>query len=188
MEALLPAFIAAAIGEWGDKTQLLLVALAARYGRPAPLLIGVALAALAGSLLAGFGGVLIHGTVTLRALSLLVAVALVFAGIAAFMARKTPAYAETLRGPAVAAAAFGFLLAEFGDRTQFITFALAARYDSMVLAAVGATLGILAASVPAAVLGPDLARVLPVKVVRYGGGALFLIVGLIVGLSTLRLV
>ncbi len=188
MEALLPAFIAAALGEWGDKTQLLLVALAARYRRPAPLLVGVALAALAGNLLAGLGGILVHGTVTLRALSLLVALSLVFAGVAAFLGRKTPGYAETLRGPAMAAAAFGFFLAEFGDRTQFITFAIAARYDSLFLAAAGATLGILAASVPAAILGPELGKLLPVKAIRYGGGALFLLFGLVVGLSALRLV
>jgi putative Ca2+/H+ antiporter (TMEM165/GDT1 family) len=188
VEALLPAFIAAALGEWGDKTQLLLVALAARYGRPAPLLAGVAVAALAGSLLAGFGGTLIHDTVTLRALSLLVALSLLFAGVAAFMSRKAPAYAGSLRGPALAAAAFGFFLAEFGDRTQFITFAIAARYDSMLLAPAGATLGILAASVPAAVLGPQLGKLLPVKAIRFGGGALFLLFGLIVGLGALRLV
>lgn len=188
MEALLPAFIAAALGEWGDKTQLLLVALSARYGRPAPLLAGVALAALAGSLIAAFGGILIHGTVTLRALSLLVALSLLFAGVAAFIGRKTPAYAATLGGPAMAAAAFGFFLAEFGDRTQFITFALAARYDSLLLAATGATLGIVAASVPAAILGPELARALPVRAIRYGGGASFLVVGVVVGLSALRLV
>jgi putative Ca2+/H+ antiporter (TMEM165/GDT1 family) len=188
VEALLPAFIAAVLGEWGDKTQLLLVALAARYGRPGQLLIGVALAALAASLLAAFGGTLIHGTVTLRALSLLLAVALVFAGGAAFIRARTPAYAETLRGPAVTAAALGFFLAEFGDRTQFITFAVAARYDSLLLAAAGATLGIVAASVPAAVLGPQLAKLLPVKALRYGGGALFLVFGLVVGLNALRLV
>jgi putative Ca2+/H+ antiporter (TMEM165/GDT1 family) len=152
------------------------------------LLIGVALAALAGSLLAGFGGTLINGTVTLRAISLLVAVALVFAGAAAFIGAKTPGYAQTIRGPAIAVAAFGFFLAEFGDRTQFITFAIAARYDSLLLPATGATLGILAASVPAAVLGPELARVLPVKAIRFGGGALFLLFGLMIGLNALRLI
>ena len=188
MEALLPAFIAAALGEWGDKTQLLLVALAARYRRPGPLLLGVAVAALAGSLLAGFAGTLVHGTVTLRALSLLVAVALVFAGAAAFIRAKTPVYAETLRGPAVVAAVFGFFLAEFGDRTQFVTFAIAARYDSLFLPAIGATLGIVAASVPAAILGPELGKLLPVKAIRYGGGALCLIFGLVIGLGALRLV
>jgi putative Ca2+/H+ antiporter (TMEM165/GDT1 family) len=188
MEALLPAFIAAALGEWGDKTQLLLVALAARYGRPGQLLLGVGLAALAGSLLASFAGTMINGTVTLRAISLLVAVALLFAGVAAFIAAKTPDYAATLKGPAVAAAALGFFLAEFGDRTQFITFAIAARYDSLLLPAVGATLGVVAASVPAAILGPELGKLLPVKAIRFGGGALFLLFGLVIGLSALRLV
>jgi putative Ca2+/H+ antiporter (TMEM165/GDT1 family) len=188
VEALLPAFIAAALGEWGDKTQLLLIALAARYGRPGQLLLGVALAALAGSLLASFGGTLINGTVTLRALSLLVAVALVFAGASAFIRAKTPDYAETLKGPAVVVAAFGLFLAEFGDRTQFITFAIAARFDSLLLPAVGATLGIIAASIPAVVLGPELGKVLPVKGLRWGGGALFLVFGLIVGLNALYLV
>lgn len=188
MEALLPAFVAALLGEWGDKTQLLLIALAVRYGRPGQLLLGVAVAALAGSLLASFGGTLIHGTVTLRALSLLVAVALIFAGVAAFLTQKVPGYAETLRGGAFAAACFGFFLAEFGDRTQFVTFAIAGRYNSLLLPTVGATLGILAASVPAAILGPELGRLLPVKAIRYGGGALFLIFGLVIGLGALRLV
>jgi putative Ca2+/H+ antiporter (TMEM165/GDT1 family) len=188
MEALLPAFIAAALGEWGDKTQLLLVALAARYGQPGRLLIGVAVAAFAASLLASFGGTLINGTVTLRALSLLVAVALLFAGVAAFIRAKTPDYAATLQGGAVAAAAVGFFLAEFGDRTQFVTFAIAARYDSMLLPAIGATLGIVAASVPAAVLGPELGKLLPVRAIRFAGGGLFLLFGLVVGLNALRLV
>src|SRR4028119_950014 len=104
MEALLPAFIAALLGEWGDKTQLLVIALAARYGKPGQLLLGVALAALAGGLLASFAGTLINGTATLRAISLLVAVALLFAGVAAFIRAKTPDYAATLKGPAADAA------------------------------------------------------------------------------------
>jgi putative Ca2+/H+ antiporter (TMEM165/GDT1 family) len=108
--------------------------------------------------------------------------------VAAFIGAKTPDYAATLKGPAVAAAAFGFFLAEFGDRTQFITFAIAARYDSLLLPAAGATLGILAASVPAAILGPELGKLMPVKAIRFGGGALFLLFGLVIGLGALRLV
>jgi putative Ca2+/H+ antiporter (TMEM165/GDT1 family) len=188
LEALLPAFIAAALAEWGDKTQLVVIALAVRYGRPGPLLIGVALGALAGSLLAGLGGTLVHGTVTLRALSLLLGVALIFAGASGFFARKTPAFAASLAGPPVFAAALGIFLAEFGDRTQFITFAIAAQYDSMLLAACGATAGVVAASVPAVLLGPKLKAVVPLRALRIGAGALFLLVGLIVALNALRLV
>ena len=40
-----------------------------------------------------------------------------------------------------------------GDRTQFLTFALAGRFDSAPLAAAGATAGIVAACMPAVMLG-----------------------------------
>jgi len=188
LEALLPPFIAAILAEWGDKTQLVVIALAVRYARPGPLLIGVALGALASGLFAGFAGTLVHGTVTLRALSLLLGVALIFAGAAGFIARKTPAYAATLAGPATFAAALGVFLAEFGDRTQFVTFAFAAQYDSAFFPAFGAAAGVFAASVPAALLGPKLHAAVPIRALRIGGGCLFLIAGVIVALNALRLV
>jgi putative Ca2+/H+ antiporter (TMEM165/GDT1 family) len=187
LEALLPAFIAAALAEWGDKTQLLVIALAARYGRPGPILAGVALGALAGSLVAGFGGTLVHGTATLRALSLLVGVALVFAGASAFIGRKTPLYAERLPGPPALAAALGIFVAEFGDRTQFVTFSLAA-YHNSVLPALGAAAGVAAASIPAAFLARRMAGVVPVRALRFTGGCLFLLTGIVVALRALRLV
>ena len=84
MDALLTTFLAALLAEFGDKTQLLAVALAARYRKTSAVLGGIAVAALANNLLAAAGGMLINGMITLRAISLLVAVALVFAGIAAF--------------------------------------------------------------------------------------------------------
>jgi putative Ca2+/H+ antiporter (TMEM165/GDT1 family) len=188
LEALLPAFIFALLAEWGDKTQLLVVALAARHGRPGPLLAGVALAALINSLIAATGGIFVHGYITLRAISLLVALALIFAGVAGAMRRKTPAMAETLPGGAFLAGAFGFFLVEFGDKTQFVTFALAAQYDSLLLTAAGATAGVIAASAPAALLGTELARRVPVRAIRLGAAGLFLIVGLIVAVNALRLV
>jgi putative Ca2+/H+ antiporter (TMEM165/GDT1 family) len=188
LEALLPAFVAAFLAEWGDKTQLVVVALALRFGRPGSILVGVALGAVVGGLLAGFGGGLVHDAVTLRALSLLLGLALLFAGASAFFARKVPAFAAHLPGPPVVAAALGVFLAEFGDRTQFVTFALAARYDSILLAAFGAAAGILAAGVPVAVLGPRLAQAVPVKTIRLASAGLFLVIGVIVALNALRLV
>jgi putative Ca2+/H+ antiporter (TMEM165/GDT1 family) len=187
LEALLPAFIAAFLSEWGDKTQLLLIVLTTRYGRPGALLAGAAVAALASGLLAGFFGTLVHDTVTLRALSLLVGVALLFAAAPGFLMRKSPAYADTLAGPAMFAAALGVFLAEFGDRTQFTTFALAARTDSTLLPAFGSAAGVIAASVPAVLIGPALTKRLPVRGIRIAGALLFLLAGLIVALKALRL-
>jgi putative Ca2+/H+ antiporter (TMEM165/GDT1 family) len=188
LETLLPAFIAALLAEWGDKTQLVILVLAARYAKPGPLLVGVAVGALASGLFASFAGTMIHGTVTLRALSLLLGIALVFAGASGFLARKTPDYAATLAGPAILAAALGVFLAEFGDRTQFITFALAAHGNSLLLPAFGAAAGVFVANVPVVLLGPALTKAVPIRAIRAGGGVLFLIFGLIVSLNALRLV
>jgi putative Ca2+/H+ antiporter (TMEM165/GDT1 family) len=188
LDALLTSFVASALAEWGDKTQLLVIALAVRYRRPLPILAGVLAAALANSLIAAFGGSLVHDMIVLRAASLLVAVALIYAGIAGFIRPKPYESAGTSRaGPFLVAAASFFVL-EFGDKTQFLTFALAARFDSFLLAAAGATAGIMAASVPAALLGDALPRNVPIKGLRIGLGALFLAIGLFVAVSALRLV
>jgi putative Ca2+/H+ antiporter (TMEM165/GDT1 family) len=188
LDALLTSFVAALLGEWGDKTQLLVIALAVRYRRPRPILAGVLVAALANSLIAAFGGTLVHGMIVPRAVSLLVALALVFAGIAGLIRPRPYGSAGTSRaGPFLVAAASFFVL-EFGDKTQFLTFALAAQFNAFALAAAGATAGILVSSLPAALLGEELAKAAPLKGIRIGLGALFLALGLFVGISALRLV
>ena len=188
MDALLTSFVAAALGEWGDKTQLLVIALAVRYRRPLPILAGALTAALANSLIAAFGGTLVHDMIVPRAASLLVAVALVFAGVAGLIRPKPYQSAGTSRaGPFLVTAASFFVL-EFGDKTQFLTFALAAQFDSFALAAAGATAGIMAASLPAAAMGDRLGKAAPLKGLRMALGALFLAIGLFVAVSALRLV
>lgn len=188
MDALLASFVAAALGEWGDKTQLLVIALAIRYRRPLPILAGILVAALANSLIAAFGGALVHSMITPRAASLLVALALVFAGVAGMIRPKAYESAGTSRaGPFLVALASFFVL-EFGDKTQFLTFAFAAQFNAFALAAAGATAGIMVANVPAALLGDGLSGTVPLKGVRIGIGALFLAIGLIVAIYALRLV
>ena len=124
-----------------------------------------------------------------RAVSLLVALALVFAGIAGLIRPKPYRSAGTSRaGPFLVAAASFFVL-EFGDKTQFLTFALAAQFDAFALAAAGATAGILAASVPAAAARRPARQVGAAQGTSGSGlGALFLAIGLFVGVSALRLV
>jgi Ca2+/H+ antiporter, TMEM165/GDT1 family len=188
MDALLTAFIGAGLAEWGDRTQMLVLLLAVRYGRPGPVLAGVAVAALANALISATAGVLVHGFITLRAMSLMVALALLFAGIGGLIPRKQPDMGVGWKtGPFVTTAICFFLL-EFGDKTQFLTFAIAGRFDSLVLAALGATAGVVAASVPAALLGLKFEADLPVRGIRIGVAALFLLAGFIVAINALRLV
>ena len=187
MDALVASFVAAFLGEWGDRTQLLLAALAARTGRPAPAFVGIALAVAAASLLAGFAGAALVGLMPIRAASLLVALALGLAGLAGLISRRAPD-PGSLTLPLVAATFIMALAAQIGDRTPFVTFALAARFDAPLLAAAGATAGALAACVPAALLGDRLAKTVPLRAIRLAGAALFLLAAIATALSALRLV
>ena len=188
MDALLTTFLAALLAEMGDKTQLLVLALAIRYKSVLPVLLGVAVAALANNALAAFGGTLIHGLITLRATSLLVALALVFAGVAGFIGQKdvSDMGSSWKTGPFLTSACVFFLL-EFADKTQFLTAALSAQYNAFLLATVGATLGVLAANAPVAFLGSRAQEVLPLKRLRIGISALFLLAGFVVAINALRL-
>ena len=188
MDALLTTFLAALLAEFGDKTQLLAVALAARYRKAGAVLAGIAVAALANNLLAAAGGMLINNMITLRAISLLLAVALLFAGVAGLIRQRDPSdMGSTWKTGAFVTSAACFFLLEFGDKTQFLTAALAAQYDSLLLAAAGATVGVVAASCPAVILAERMPEVLPLKPIRIGIAVLFLLVGFLVAISALRL-
>jgi len=186
MEALVTAFAAAFLAEWGDKTQLIVAMLAATTRRPGQVLAGLVLAALASNLVAAIAGIFIAGAITIRAMTLMVALALLFAGLSGLIRRSPPAPAAA-RLPVLTAFIL-CLAAEFGDRTQFLSFALAGRFDSAPLAAAGATAGMLAACVPAVVLGEKLGKTVPLRAIRYVVAALFLIAGFIAAVKALQLV
>jgi len=186
LDVLLLAAVAAFLAEWGDKTQLVVAMLAAGTRKPGQVLIGLFLAALASSVVAALAGDWIADTVTIRAMTLLTALALLFAAASGVL-RKTEKAPLQARIPLLS----GFILclaAEMGDRTQFLTFALAGRFDSAPLAAAGATAGALAACLPALILGERLEKAAPMRAIRYAGAALFLIAGFIAAVNALQLV
>lgn len=182
---MLLAAVAAFLAEWGDKTQLVVAMLAAGTRRPGQVLAGLFLAALTSSVVAALAGDWIAGTVTIRAMTLLTALALFFAAAAGVL-RKTEKAPIAARVPLVSAFIL-CLAAEMGDRTQFLTFALAGRFDGAGFAAAGATLGIVAACVPAAALAERLAATVRVRIIRWAVSGLFLLTGFWVAVSALRL-
>lgn len=186
MDALLSAFVAAFLAEWGDKTQLIVALLAARAGGPGRVMLGLVAAALLSSAAAAFAGGLIGSTITIRAMSLMVALALLFGGVGGLIRRKPPSIGSS-RTPVILAAAILCLAAEMGDRTQFLTFALAGRFDEPALAAAGATAGIAAAALPAALLGAAFQTAVPLRPIRLGIALLFLVIGFVVAVHALRL-
>jgi Ca2+/H+ antiporter, TMEM165/GDT1 family len=185
VEALVTSFVAAFLAVWGARTQLTVAALAAATNRPVLVMAGLTLAALASSIVASLAGIWIAAAITIRAMTLLTALALLFGGVFALIPRKRKE-AVTARLPLVAAFIL-CLAAELGDSAQFLTFALAGRFASAPLAAAGATAGIVAACLPAAILGDRLEAVIPVRAIRYGVAALFLVAGFIVAMKALQL-
>jgi putative Ca2+/H+ antiporter (TMEM165/GDT1 family) len=187
VETLIGTFVAAGLAEFGDKSQLLVIALLLRFGRPGAVLAGVAIGALANAAIAAVGGAAIHDMIMLRALSLLLALALLYAGIAGLIAVRPPAL-PGWKLPVALTSALAFFLAEFGDKTQFLTLALAARYDAPLLAAAGATAGVIAANLPVLALGARAPDMLPLRAIRIGASACFLLTGSIVAINALRLI
>ena len=121
-------------------------------------------------------------------MTLLVALALLFAGASGlFRARSAR---RRLAPPAAPRRRFILCLAaEFGDRTQFITFALAGRFDSAPLAAAGATAGIARGLRPGRrCSATGSAKTVPLRAIRYTVAALFLLAGFIAAVNALQLV
>ena len=132
-----------ALGEMGDKTQLLAIVLAARFRKPAPIILGILVATLVNHALAGAaGGWVAHalGPAFLRW-----AIGLSFLAMAVWMLVPDKIDEQATQGPqrlgVFGATAVAFFAAEMGDKTQIATIALAARYPDMVQVVLGTTFG-----------------------------------------------
>jgi putative Ca2+/H+ antiporter (TMEM165/GDT1 family) len=71
-----------------------------------------------------------------------------------------------------------FFLLEMGDKTQFATIALAAKYGSLLPVVAGSTLGIMLIDVPVVILSATAAWRLPRKSLRLIVPAMFLGLGI----------
>jgi putative Ca2+/H+ antiporter (TMEM165/GDT1 family) len=168
-----------ALGEMGDKTQLLALILAARFRRPWPIVGGIALATLANHAMAGVLGhwvALWLGADVLRWV-----VGLGFVAMAAWMLvpdRVEAHEADRARGLSVFATTLvAFFLAEMGDKTQLATVALAARYAELMAVVLGTTLGLLLANVPVVFAGDRLLRRVSMPLLHALAALLFALMG-----------
>jgi putative Ca2+/H+ antiporter (TMEM165/GDT1 family) len=183
LEALAVSAGAVALGEIGDKTQLLALMLAARYRRPGAILAGITVATIANHLLAGAVGAWVATLLAPTTLRWLLAGS--FIAMAAWL--LVPDRDDGLDAGSGRTARFGvfgitlvaFFLAEMGDKTQIATVALAARFPAEWLAVIaGSTLGLVLANAPVVVWGGALLARVPMKAVRLAAAALFAALGL----------
>jgi putative Ca2+/H+ antiporter (TMEM165/GDT1 family) len=174
METFLVSTAVVALGEIGDKTQLLALMLAARFRKPAPIVAGIFVATLANHALAGYLGNLVRTFMPDQILRWIVALS--FFAVAAWALR--PDTFDEQPPPASRWGVFGvtvvaFFLAEMGDKTQVATVVLAAKFDSLAGVVFGTTLGMLIANVPVVLLGNAASTRIPFRAIRVAAALLF---------------
>lgn len=180
MEALLVSIGVVALAEIGDKTQLLAFVLAARFKKPAPIILGILTATIVNHGLAGALGAWITSAVSPGILRWVLGFS--FIGMAIWImipdkmdeeetaaAKKFGVFGATL---------ITFFFAEMGDKTQIATIAMAAHYGTPLLVVIGTTLGMLIADVPAVFVGDKLASKIPMKLVHAIAAIVFAALGI----------
>jgi putative Ca2+/H+ antiporter (TMEM165/GDT1 family) len=175
MEALFSSTLAVAIAEIGDKTQLLALFLAARYGRPWVIALGILMATVVNHTLSAWIGVWLADVIPGHWIPWLISVS--FALVAVWVLIPDKADEDVGRldkyGPFVATCVL-FFLAEIGDKTQVATVILAAKYEATAAVIIGTTLGMLIANLPVLFTGRWLMDRIPLSYVRVGAFVLFI--------------
>lgn len=182
MEALIASFGLVAIAEMGDKTQLLSFLLASRFkGRPWTLIAGIFTATAANHLLAAAAGDWVAANVGANTIRWILSTAFIGFACWALIPDKLDGdeHKPGRFGPFVTTLV-AFFLAEMGDKTQFATVALGASFANLWMVTAGTTLGMLAANVPAVLLGDRLARYVPLEKMRFLAAAMFAGFGILV--------
>ena len=180
MEALLTSAGLVAIAEIGDKTQLLAIVLAARFRAPVPIILGILCATLLNHAAAATLGYFIAQWLSGQTFQLVVGAAFILMAAWALIPDKEDGRAEkTGAGGVFLTTLIAFFLVEIGDKTQIATSLLAARFHDIALVTTGTTLGMMAANVPAGLIGEKLAKKLPLTQIRWAAAAVFAMTGVL---------
>lgn len=179
MESFLLTFPAIALAELGDKTQLVVLFLAARFRKPWAVLGGLVVGALANAGVAVAGGAALERLLPPGFLEWLVA--LCFIAIGAWILfgheHSDDEPPPTTHHGAFLTTLWLFFVMEMGDKTQLATVALAAGLPAAQWVFAGAALGLAVANVPALWLGHRFASRLPHALLHLLSAVVFIVIG-----------
>lgn len=176
------------IAEFGDKSQLLALTMAARH-RLGSVVLAVVVTAVVATSLSAFAGGLVRTLLPPTAAAIAAGALFVAFGVAALRERDgdvggddatwagegSVVASRAARRSALALTA-ALLVAELGDKTMFATAGLAAELG-VVVSWAGAALGMALAGLVGVFVGARLARWVPPHVVRIASGVVFVVVG-----------
>ncbi len=176
---LLTTFGLIALAELGDKTQLTVIALSARYDRK-KVFSGVVLAFI---VVTGLGVLVGEGLLRLIPENIIKIIAgLIFIIFGIMMLRSREDCEENNNSPVLNPffSTFSMIaLAEMGDKTQLSAITLSAKYNSPYLVFTGAVLALAAISLLGILAGKKLCEIVPMPKIKLGAGALFILFGVL---------
>lgn len=174
----LTSFSLIALAEFGDKTQLAVIALSARYDR-VKVFTGVILAF---ALVTGLGvlvGSVIYQYIPQDVIRILAGLLFVAFGILTLSSKESCETGDEKPIGNILISAFSMIaLAEMGDKTQISAITLVAKYDSPHLVFAGALLALGLISLIGIFLGKKLCEMVPLSKIKLGAGALFILFGI----------
>jgi len=182
MDAFLNTAVVVALGEMGDKTQVLALLLAVRYQRSLPILLGIFIATLLTMSVTALVGTTFSSFIPAAVLRWLLVV--MFLGIAIWTLIPEDDDDEEEDLPVkssvslIVTAFITFLLAELGDKSQIATLIMAAKYSDFMNVMAGSTIGEMLAISPAVLLGKTTAQWIPVAWIRIAAAAVFAAMGM----------
>ncbi len=175
---LLTTFSLIALAEFGDKTQLAVIALSTRYDRR-KVFTGVILAF---ALVTGLGvlvGDVIYRFIPQDVIRILAGLLFVAFGVIMLLSKESceTEDATPIGNPLLSAFSM-IALAEMGDKTQLSAITLVAKYESPYLVFTGALLALGLISLVGIFLGKKLCEIVPLSKIKLGAGALFILFGI----------
>lgn len=175
-----------ALAEVGDKTMLLALILAARFRQPGQVIAGILVATLANHALAAWAGSALAGWLEGPEFRIAVAIGFLAMAIWTLVPDKLDDAPTATGSQAFLATTLAFFVVEIGDKTQVATIALGARFQDVLSVTIGTTLGMMAANVPAVLLGDRVLSRVPLTLVRCGAAVLFAGLGISLLISVIQ--
>lgn len=177
MPAFLKALLFVVVGEMGDKTQFLAIAMAGKY-KAGQVLLGVFLATILNHALAVIAGSLLSNAIPMDVISIVAGISFLAFGLWTLRgdtdddkARKGGRW-----GP-VLTVGIAFFLAEMGDKTQLMTITIAAEYRQPISVLLGTTTGMMIADGIGILFGAWICNHIPNRYIKWSAGLVFLFFG-----------
>lgn len=181
IKALASSFGLVFIAELGDKSQIAILTLSARFGF-LPVYAGAGTAFIILNILAVSVGTVLYSFIPEDIVRYIAAGIFILFGLLSFKPEKDDKGLEKGKNPFVKSFLAVFLM-EFGDKTQLSLIALSAKYSEPIWVFLGGTAALLLASAIGALVGKGLGKVIPMKWINWLSGIVFIIFGILMAVG-----